>query len=117
MQLLAKDKSKRPQTAREVSIAIQKIEESEAKAAAAATAPARQKENIPVAKVLPTEAPARAAVKEDIPVARVLASATATPNGFRKETDSDVRRKSSNRGLINFPIRVHVQFKFQRGSR
>jgi serine/threonine protein kinase len=98
MRLLAKDKTKRPQTAREVATAIQKIEENEAKAAAFAAAPPRARENIPVAKVL-SEAPARNPAQDDIPVARVLNGAAATTNGVRqKEIDSDIRRKTPTRG-------------------
>jgi hypothetical protein len=92
MLLLAKDKAKRIQTAREVSAAIQKIEDAEAKAASGvAASPAKEK--IPVAKVLPTDAPARAP-KENIPMARVLTDAASATNGLReKESDSDIRRK------------------------
>jgi serine/threonine protein kinase len=103
MRLLQKDRTKRPQAAREVVKAIDDIERNLAKAAAAP--PPRPKEDIPVAKVLPSapQAP-RTAVVQDVPVARVLereavtTAPAASANGVRqKGSDSDVQRKGANR--------------------
>jgi serine/threonine protein kinase len=100
MRLLQKDRTKRPQAAKEVVKAIEEIERNVAKAA---TAPPRLKEDVPVAKVLPNAPAPRPAVQQDVPVARVLEPAATTANGTstngvrQKSVDSDVQRKGGNR--------------------
>jgi serine/threonine protein kinase len=99
MRLLAKDRNKRYQTARDIVVAIEAIERAEAKAAA--IPPPVANDDVPVARVL-TSAVMRPAARDEVPVARVLTSMVATTstvngNGTRGETDSDVRRKGSKR--------------------
>jgi hypothetical protein len=95
MRLLAKDRNKRPQTAREVVTAIEVIERKVSEAAAAAAEP-----DVPVAKILKRETPPPAppAAKEAVPVAKVLKkeAPAATVNGNRL-TDSAVKRKGQKK--------------------
>jgi serine/threonine protein kinase len=93
MKLLAKDRRKRQQTAREVVTGIETIERGIAEAAAARAEP-----EVPVAKILKRSASVATPPKEDVPVAKVLKNEApvATVNG-KRETDSDVRRKIAKR--------------------
>ncbi len=86
MRLLAKDRNKRPQSARDVVTAVEAIEKALA-AKAAAPPPA---EDVPVAKILAPEArPAAPA-----PAPSVNGTRVKEPPARARETDSDVARKA-----------------------
>ncbi len=100
MRLMSKDRAKRPQTARDVVIALERIE---AEYAAALKAEAeRPKPPVQPAAAAKTErmpASTAATELEEVPSARPrTVAAPPAPNGTRtRETDSDVRRKGSKK--------------------
>jgi serine/threonine protein kinase len=100
MRLLAKNRTKRLQTAREVVSGIQAIEATERSAAEAAAAAPAAKEVIPVARVLKTPAAPPPPASQEVPVARVLkADQPASTNGTKtRETDSEIKRKGTKKG-------------------
>jgi hypothetical protein len=100
MKLLCKDRTKRPQTAREVVKTIELIEDTQKAAADAAVARA-EKDAIPVAKVLKRESTSRRQqAAEDVPVAKVLTpeTSTALASGIREQTDSEINRRAGKKG-------------------
>jgi serine/threonine protein kinase len=102
MRLLSKDRTKRPQSARDVVTAIKSIEEAARAAAESAARPAPA-EDIPVAKVL-KKAAAPAPAPVEVPVAKVLKNSlpqapSAATRG--REIDSDVTRRNGKKPRPN----------------